>query len=246
MPNPHDLSGALTCAKYAFAPNYYHYCGPDTKGEFSDYLKAEISDGGLVEHLVKFETLYPYLVAIAEANGLADPLASKVVEAYWLGNSLLEKVKESELFTTLIEKQNLKKRLPKKELASLLPKINMRARIHHSFHVFNVFTRTGHHTVQHTVNTMDQCLISWGKISEKSKCKLILDSQQLIYQQGKLKFKPHSREVIVPLDKLFTSVKVGDWVSVHWGFVCDKISPTQVKQLEKYTLHHLSLANETI
>ena len=29
--------------------------------------------------------------------------------------------------------------------------------------------------------------------------------------------------------------KVGDWVSYHWGFVCDKLSPSQVKNLEFYT-----------
>ena len=156
------LAGALTCARYSFAPNYYHYCGPDTGGEFGAYLKEELADQRLLDHLSKFETLYPYLKAIAEANGISDPLDPKVVEAYWVGNSLLEKVTPKALHVALTEKQNLPKRLTKNEMKWLLPKIDRQARLHHSFHVFNVFTRTGHHTVAHTVDSMDQCRIGWG------------------------------------------------------------------------------------
>ena len=39
-----------------------------------------------------FEGAYPYLELIASENGIADPLDARVVEAYWLGNDLLEHV----------------------------------------------------------------------------------------------------------------------------------------------------------
>ena len=129
------INGAMTCARYAFAPNYYHYCGPDTGGEFGEYLKVEVADGGLIDHLTNFEVMYPYLAAIAQANGVADPLATKVVEAYWVGNNMLEKVTEQDVYVALTEKQRLSRRIPKSELKWLLPKINQKARLHHSFHV---------------------------------------------------------------------------------------------------------------
>ena len=132
------MTGAMTCARYAFAPNFYMYCGPDTDGEFGDYLKAELADGGLVEHLTKFEVLYPYLTAIAHANAKTDALDPAVVEAYWVGNGLLEQVSEQDVYVALTDHQNLPKRIPKSELKWLLPKIGQQARLHHSFHVFNV------------------------------------------------------------------------------------------------------------
>jgi hypothetical protein len=239
-----DLTGALTCARYAFAPNLYHYCGPDTHGDLQGYLKEEMSDPGLVEHLTKFETLYPYLQSIAHANGLADPLDPRVVESYWVGHPFLEKVTPQQVYLALTEAQKLPKRLPQKEFDSLLPKIGQHPRLHHSFHVFNVFTQTGHATLKHTVETMNECRIGWGQIINIFK--LTLSTQKLIYKDSELKFIPTTREVIVPSESLLKSLKVGDWVSFHWGFVCDKLSLIQVKRLEKYTLYHLKLANETL
>jgi len=258
MDQSHKFSGVLTCTRYAFAPNYYHYCGPDTRGDLGEYLERELADKGLVEHLTKFETLYPYLRAIAAANSISDPLDQRVVEAYWVGNGLLEKVSERDVFKALTEFQHLPKRLPKKEMRWLLPKIDRRARLHHSFHVFNVFTRTGHHTVKQTVETMDECRVSWGKvISDKrpfdqlrarqaTSNKIYIKSQKIGYEKGKMEMRPAVREVMVLDEPLAKRLKPGDWVSVHWGFVCDRLTEMQVKQLEKYTLHHLKLANETI
>lgn len=251
-----DLNGAMTCARYAFAPNFFHYCGPDTGGEFGEYLNAEVTDGGLVEHLTNFEVMYPYLAVIAHANKIADPLDHRVVEAYWVGNEMLEKVTEQDMCVALSEKQRLQKRISKDDIKWLLPKIDQKARLHHSFHVFNVFTRTGHHTVEHTVGTMDECRISWGRVAStkhkaqstklNSNSQITIKSQKLVYRDGKLFFEPTIREVVVPGGVMGARLKAGDFVSVHWGFVCDILSPTQVNILRRYTDHHLMLANETI
>jgi len=39
---------------------------------------------------------------------------------------------------------------------------------------------------------------------------------------------------------------VGDWLSIHWGWACDVLDEVQVRALERYTRHHLTLANQTI
>ena len=33
------MDGILTCARYAFAPNYYKYCGPDANQGIASYIK---------------------------------------------------------------------------------------------------------------------------------------------------------------------------------------------------------------
>jgi hydrogenase maturation factor len=245
--------GAITCARYAFAPNFCHYCGPETEGEFSQYVAASFSDGKLVEHLTKFETLYPYLKSSALANTIADPLDPRVVEAYWIGNQLLNAVTPQQTFDSLDVGQNLRKRLDEKSKRWLFPKIDKQAKLHHSFHVFNIFTRTGHRTVAHTTDTMDQCRIGWGRVIAKLPISnnqfpitknITLKSQRLVYKEGTLQFEACEREVINPVDGL--TLKVGDWVSFHWGFVCEKITAVQMKRLEKLTLFHLKLASETL
>jgi hydrogenase maturation factor len=55
------------------------------------------------------------------------------------------------------------------------------------------------------------------------------------------------KEVALPVDsELEKNLKSGDWVTFHWGFVCDKVSSEQVRNLKFYTKHNLRLANETI
>jgi len=39
---------------------------------------------------------------------------------------------------------------------------------------------------------------------------------------------------------------VGGWVSVHWGWACEVLSQTQKARLERYTRHHLAIANQTV
>ena len=193
---PAGLSGAVVCARYALAPNLYRYCGPDTGGDLADYAAAELADRGLAEYLAKFETLYPYLRVIAQANGVNDPLDTRVVEAYWVGNELLERVKEKELYKVLVDCQLLPKRLSPKEAGVIYRKIDQRARLHHSFHVLNVFSKTGWRMRAETVETMDKCRISWGQITDLRfkihDLRITLKSQELRYREGKLRLVPVS------------------------------------------------------
>lgn len=243
-------NGLLTCAAYAFAPNYYQYCGPDQNTQLLAHLFSKASDPQLSEMLAKFGTLYAYLQTIAKANKITDPFDKRVVEAYWLGNSLLENVSAQDTYLSLLEGQNLKKRLNKKDQKWLYPKVGLGAKLHHSFHVFNVFTRTGHHTVKHTAETMDQCRISHGEILQilnpKSKNpKLLINSNKIVYRAGKLCIdKNIHREISLPHNQI--PIKIGDLVSSHWGWYCDHISKTQAQNLEKYTKIHLELANTTL
>jgi hypothetical protein len=40
--------------------------------------------------------------------------------------------------------------------------------------------------------------------------------------------------------------RIGDLVSIHWGWACEVLTSDQHQRLERYTRHHLAIANETI
>ena len=240
------MNGVLTCAKYAFAPNFYQYCGPDRNQEVKSYLESHQVDQNLAANLKEFDTLYSYLQAIAQANQIQDPFDPRVVEAYWVGNDLLLQVEPEKVYQHLTQGLLLPKRVPAKELKWLYPKIDQGAFLHHSFHVFNVFTRTGHHTVNHTVETMDSCRIGWGRVIAKMKDeRLKINGQRIFYVNSRLEIQDNVEREI-EFSVVDSRVRVGDWVTYHWGFYCDRVSAAQVKQLEKYTKYHLQMANETL
>ena len=162
-----DHQGLLLCARYAFAPNSLHYCGPDKIINLFAYTQEQMADRGLQEILTEFETLYPYLTFIAYENNIRDPFDRRVVEAYWLGNTLLHTISMNGFFRHFSDALHLKKKITKKDFELLVGKLPAGAIPHHTFHVLNIFTRTGHHAIKHTLETMDNCRIGWGKVIDK-------------------------------------------------------------------------------
>lgn len=242
--------GLLLCAKYSVAPNYFGYCGPDENKSLVDHLKENLGDKEVRSILSEFETLYLNLTLIAKENKIADVFDKQVVEAYWVGNQLLQNVSSRDYAHLLDEKFNLKKKLGPKILGKLSYKMQThKIYPHHSFHVFNIFKRTGHDPSLHTLNTMDECRIGWGKIVEGRKLKvesLNVITRPLVTRASKLSF---GKEIIKNLTlsykgKTFLkNLKVGDWVSFHWGHVCDILTQNQVKNLEFYTQKAIDFYN---
>jgi hydrogenase maturation factor len=230
-------SGLITCSRYAFAPNYFHYCGPEKQKDLLGYVKEHISDKGLTEIISDFETLYPYLVLIASQNNIKDPFDLRVVEAYWLGNDLLKNVKLKAFGDHLSDTLLLKKKMKGKDFSPMMEHI-ITGVPQHNFHVMNIFIRTGHASIVHTLSTMDNCRISWGKVIDLG----IVETQSLEYIQGTLALGK-------PVAKSVTSVgvkpKIGDWVSMHWGFVCDILTCEQLSNLKRSTMHVIRFANTT-
>jgi hypothetical protein len=40
------------------------------------------------------------------------------------------------------------------------------------------------------------------------------------------------------------SVAPGDWVSLHWEWICDRLTESQVGRLRRYTERHLAIVND--
>jgi len=114
--NQSKFDGALLAARYAFMPNKLRYCGGDNNANLFDHVVAGESDPDLKNLLEEFATMFPYLKFIAQANKIADPFNYRVVEAYWLGNDLLENVSMNKFYDHLKEGHRLKDKFKPKLL----------------------------------------------------------------------------------------------------------------------------------
>lgn len=259
--------GLILFARYAFAPNYFKYCGPDRNKDIGEALKGNFDQQELRKVLNHFGAAVPYLNLIARSNHITDPFDQKVVEAYWLGNSLLFNVPNQAVYRHLVEK--VKKRA-KSNWPNLELEIKLGIKPNHSFHVLDIYRIAGF-TMDGTrglpvIELINNCMISWGKVSQITNHKSFLDSARKRQITNKIQItKLQSCEVevksqkIVVRNKKFVSeqdiknvqnvgfnIKSGDLVSIHWGFVCDKISERQAKNLEFWTKYHLKITNQFI
>jgi hypothetical protein len=242
---PKPIDGTSRFIRYAFMPNRLHYCGGDNNSVIFDYAVEGVREPPLEAMLRKFTGAMPYLSLIARSNGIADPFDERVVEAYWIGNDLLTGVEVRQLHDALRER--FSKQLQGKTREWLLAKAPAGARPHHNFHVFDVHSRVGE--LEHSLDTMDNCRISWGKVISDEGSELVVERQPLAQVDGKLVLGPEMRERAVrQVDGrgFADAANVGDWVSLHWGWVCEVISPLQQRNLARFTDDHIRLANQTI
>lgn len=240
------MNGLLRCSRYAFGPNRLHYCGPDANHEIAAYLQNKVEDPGLEGLLKAFQTMYPYLQLIAEDNLIKDPFDEKVVEAYWIGNSLLDAVEKKKFCQHLLDAQKIKKRSGREEFDKIVNKVLQGAVPQHSFHVLNVWKRTGHAEQEHTLSSLDACRISWGTVKKIDGPFVVVEVEPLVEVGGKLILgESVSKKILRSFgaDIDLEELKVGDIVSMHWETICEKITSQQAAALRKYTLKHLEFVS---
>ena len=242
--------GALAFGRYAFPPNRLGYCGPDDSEALLEQVSAGRSDRGLLEMERRFEGAYPYLRLIAMANDIADPFDARVVDAYWIGNRLLERVSPA-LFHGSLE-DRFHGRMTASEFAWLGRKVEMSARPHHNFHVFDIYVRTGlirGERAEASLEVMDSCRISWGRVIRAEGADLIVERPELVIDGGKLGLsEPRALTVRRQAGGLgfVNGAGPGDFVSIHWTWACDLLSGSALDRLRSATKRSLDLANLTI
>lgn len=243
------MDGVLRCSRYSFGPNRLHYCGPDKTREIYDYIKEGAEDFGLNLILKEFKTLYPYLCFIAAANNVKDPFNSRVVEAYWIGNELLENAAKKKFYRHLLEEQKIKKLIGREPFEIVIDKIISGAIPHHSFHVLNIWRRTGNLDIAHNLESMDKCRVSWGKVTGVDGPFIMVNTQSLEYENEKIKLgETLTKKVIRNLESYgdIADVKKDDIISIHWDIPCEVITQKQAANLKKYTALSISLANKEL
>lgn len=243
---PVPASGPVLFARYAFPPNQLGYCGPtDADAFFADGVAGD--DQRLRRQAGDFDGAWPLLELIAAANGLADPLDADVVESYWLGGAAVARVgpdSVSEAAETASRHRSgpLFTSLRAALLAGAVP--------HHGFTVLCVYPWVAmlgdDRRTPQAMTVLDRCRIRWGRVIGTDGDQLTVEGQPLTWDGQRLLLGEPARELVrraIGGVGLSPRVNVGDWVSLHWDWVCDLISPDQRGRLERSTAHQLDLVN---
>jgi len=241
-----SIAGTSRFVRYAFMPNRLHYCGGDDNRAIFDYALAAVREPPLETMLRKFAGAMPYLTLIARGNGIADPFDPRVVEAYWIGNELLDRVEVRDLYASLRERYS--RQLSPKLMDLVASKAPAGARPHHSFHVFDVW-RNVDRLSGDVLATLDNCRISWGKVERVEGSELVVERPPLVLAEGRLALDAaQSERVVRQVDGrgFADAAQPGDWVSLHWGWVCEVLTARQQSDLARYTRYHVDLANQTL
>ncbi|WP_149359624.1 DUF6390 family protein [Lolliginicoccus suaedae] len=251
--------GAALFARYAYPPNALGYCGPsDTRQTVAHLGGGAVS--GVAEREVteqwarSFDGAWPYLHAIAEGagrGGLSDGrlggldgrlgglLAPEIVEAYWLGNPLLDNLDPHKLLDQL-------RRDFAHQTGHILHDIHQ-ACAHHTFHVLTVYPWTrllGHGPAALAI--LQKCRIRWGTVTAVNETTATVTTQPLTYN-GQLTLDDPTEETATwrsPGTTLAPRPSVGDHVALHWDWICSPLNATQLDALQHYTDVSLGIANE--
>lgn len=238
-------SGLVRFIRYAFMPNHLGYCGGNEASQLFEQAVTNQPDAGLIPLLVKFTGAVPYLRTIASANGIADPFDPRVVEAYWVGNQLLDGVEARDLYAALSERFG--PHLPPKVREVVLRKAPQGARPYHLFHVIDVYRRLENDEI--SLASIDSCRVSWGRVTAVDGGSLTVDRRPLLMSEGTFSLGPARPERVLRSlsgQGFADGATVGDWVSIHWGWTCEVLDAAQVAQLERQSAHHLALASATL
>ncbi len=163
-----DTAALRLCCQFALPPNSLGYCGSKTgTRRLKDCIEKGICDH-VEEELKKFIVLYPYLKTIGEITG-RDPFSYDVIEAYCLGNDLLNKVRKKHYKILL---KNFKKQgVPGWLIKGLRDQPPKKFIPTHAFQVLFVGVGRASGAVPFNTETIKKCLISrkgktayhWGK-----------------------------------------------------------------------------------
>jgi hypothetical protein len=238
--------GTVQFVRFAYPPTALGYCGPDQHRELLEYGTAAVSDPGLMALARRFEGAWPYLELIAHANGIADPLDSRVVEAYWIGNRLLDRVDPARFASFLAERFHGR---VGRDVERLVEAIPAGARPHHNFHVFGVYPWVGLMRTDRfaePLRIVDRCRIRWGRAVAVRGEVATVRFRPLTWDGSVLALgEPREEQAVWRTDGygFIRDLRPGDTVALHWDWVCDRLTPRQLAFLRRSTDRHLAIAN---
>jgi len=234
--------GATQFARYAFPPNELGYCGPD---DASALLEHTTSGGGADEvarRAPQFDGAWAYLEVLAAAAGL-DPLHPRVVDAYWVGNDLLDAVDPVHLLATVTDQF-------RSQSGGLLSRVTASPDVlaHHGFHVFAVYPWANLLGKGGDVprSVLQACRIRHGTVVAVTPERADVESRALTWDGARLGLGPPTVESVRWSSaglSLHAGPAVGDAVSMHWDWVCERLTRAQVDALTDATARTLDLTN---
>lgn len=248
-PSRWAADGPILFARYAYPPNELGYCGPDDHEALLQYAAAGVMDPGLADLARGFAGAWPYVELIAGETGIGNPLDRRVVEAYWLGSGLLDRIDMTTFGNALLDRFRTRAGSAWGFLAEAIPAGALPT---HSFHVFGVYPWVGllrGEQPEHPLRILDQCRIRWGRVVSVDGSQAVVMSQPLTFDGTHLGLGPYRPETVTRGTAglgLAARVEPGDWVAMHWSWICDRLSRRQLVNLRRYAQLQLDVTNRRV
>ncbi|MBA2529531.1 MAG: hypothetical protein H0V19_06135 [Euzebyales bacterium] len=236
-------------ARYAYPPNERGFCGPDDHLAMLEYGANQVSDPGLVQLARAFTGPWPYLTLIAGAAGIPDPFDRRVVEAYWVGNDLLDRVDMADFGNAVSDRF---RKVAGPSWGYLAENIPAGAVAHHSFHVFGVYPWVGllaAHRGGDPLRILDRCRIRWGQVVTATCDEAVVRCRPLTWDGTRLQLgAPEAETARCAAGGLgfVRDLAPGDWVALHWDWVCDRLTARQLADLRRFTARQLQITNHRV
>jgi hypothetical protein len=243
------VRGEVLFARYAYPPNQLGYCGTGDGHELLDLAAGVAATSEAAAEVrsraARFDGAWPYLELLAEASGVDDPLDPGVVEAYWLGGALLDRLDPARLVG------EVRRRFAGQRGGDwdCLDQPGAGPTANHCFHVFVVYPwvrllRTGRPGP--ALHVIDRCRIRWARVEGVDGDQLLVSCASLTWDGDRLALGPAGMETVRWSHdgrSLSPPPGPGAWVAAHWDWACDVLTGDQVDALRTETARQLAITN---
>lgn len=224
-------SALQLASRFSMPPNSLGYCGKETAGaRFQDCIKTG-NCANVEEELSKFIVLHPYLKMMGQVTGLSK-FDYKIIEGYWLGNSILRQFKAKD-YSLLLEcfleqgvPQNfvddLRKNPPKKFIPT------------HLFQVLYVGVGKASGAVPFNLESINNCMIRWGEVSGvgEKEAEVELNTIDIVDNKYTLKLVKET----IPIDRSITpDICIDATIITHWKQTIKVLTEKETKQIAYWT-----------
>ncbi len=193
------------------------------------YKKMRLADHELFDFCCgSSKDIAPLLKKYSGINLYLDLIAKKhnkkaydldVLEAYWLGNELLDGI-TAEDFKQHLDRKMRDGKIDPETAEQLLNSIPKNMVPHHSFHILHILSVAKDKSLMYA--NVDKCSIGYGEVVE--------------VKESTLRCRKNGSERVINVNHLFLKdIRVGDMVAIHWDFAIQKITKQQAHNLDRYT-----------
>lgn len=226
-----DKKALQLLSRFSLPPNALGYCGKDSAPEKFKECVIEGKCSGVSSEIKKFIVLNPYLKTLGKITG-KDPFSYEVAEAYWIGNNQLKKAKleDYKILLKYLEQQGVPEWILK-DLNERWPKEFIPT---HLFQILHVGVGRASGSVPYNLNSINNCMIRWGKVKKISEKKVLINVLSL-ERSGKGYKLVIKEKVFVLIPGFTTKLKIGEEVAVHWGHIIKKLKKSEVKKISFWT-----------
>lgn len=234
--------GPVLFSRFAYPPNALGYCGPADQKLLAELVTNPVAHREFRRTIESFAGAWPYLELIGGCANL-DPLDRRVVEAYWLGNSLLDTVDILDWGNSLDDRFRSR---AGEDWDRIVEGLEAGGAPNHAFHVFCAYPWVGllrSGAVEEAMTVLDNCRIRWGEVVGQLEDWFLVESQPLTWDGRTLALGDARVEQVRASIDTAAGVAVGDWVALHWDYVCQRLDRRQLMALQRMHTKHLELVN---